>query len=283
MEISLGELKKELLERTGSIYSDNEAKTIFVWLIEHYFDATSTDLLMDKRIFITTDTFSKYQKAISRLTQGEPVQYVLGYTEFFNCRIEVNREVLIPRPETEVLVDWIVSDVQQMHLSDELRIADLGTGSGCIAIALSSLLRNPISAIDVSPEAIKLAKKNATSNQVNIDLQELDMEHLDNMEGTPDIIVSNPPYVMTTEKEQLETNVIDHEPHIALFADDPLYFYDLMFRYVQKNQKVKYVYLELNHLTADQVAGLFRSIDHEVCHIRKDMRGNKRYLKWYRK
>ncbi len=283
MEISLGELKKELLERIGSIYSDNEAKTIFVWLIEHYFDATSTDLLMDKRIFITTDTFAKYQKAISRLTQGEPVQYVLGYTEFFNCRIEVNKDVLIPRPETEVLVDWIVSDVQQMHLSDELRIADLGTGSGCIAIALASQLRNPISAIDVSFEAIKLAKKNATSNQVNIDLQEMDMEHLDNMEGTPDIIVSNPPYVMTTEKEQLETNVIDHEPHMALFADDPLYFYILIFKYVQKNQKVKYVYLELNHLTADQVARLFRSIDHEVCRIRKDMRGNKRYLKWYRK
>ena len=283
MEISLGELKKELLKRTGSIYSDNEVKTIFVWLIEHYFDATSTDLLMDKRVRITTDTFAKYQKAISRLTQGEPVQYVLGYTEFFNCRIEVNREVLIPRPETEVLVDWIISDVQQMHLSDELRIADLGTGSGCIAIALASQLRNPISAIDVSPEAIKLAKKNAASNQVNIDLQELDLEHLDDMDRTPDIIVSNPPYVMTTEKEQLETNVIDHEPHMALFADDPLYFYILIFKYVQKNQKVKYVYMELNHLTADQVAGLFRSIDHEVCHIRKDMRGNKRYLKWYRK
>ncbi len=283
MEISLSELKKELLEKTQNIYSDNEAKTIFVWLIEHYFHATSKDFLMDKRVSIATDTFLKYQKAISRLIHGEPIQYILGYTEFFNCRIQVNKDVLIPRPETEVLVDWVVSDVQQMHVSDDLRIADLGTGSGCIAIALASQLQNPVSAIDVSPDAIKLARKNAASNQVNIGLQELDLEHLYDMKGRPDIIVSNPPYVMTIEKEQLETNVIDHEPHIALFAEDPLYFYELIFKYVKRHTKVKYVYLELNHLTADQVAGLFRSIDHDGCQIRKDMRGYKRYLKWYRK
>lgn len=283
MEISLRELKKELLERTGSIYSDNEAKTIFIWLIEHYFGATSTDLLMDKSIFTATDTFDQYQQAISRLSHGEPVQYILGYTEFFNCRIEVNKDVLIPRPETEVLVDWVVSDIQQLPQADDLRIADLGTGSGCIAIALASQLRNPITAIDVSPEAIRTAKKNAASNQVNIGLQELDLRNLEDLNTTPDIIVSNPPYVMQTEKEQLEINVIDHEPHLALFADGPLYFYDLIFQYVQKHQKVKYVYLELNHLTADQVEGLFRSIDNEECLIRKDMRGNKRYLKWHRK
>lgn len=281
-KISLQKLKKSFATKLSNIYSETEAKPVFIWLIEHYFNATSIDLLMDKSLSVSADTLSKYQNALNRLKEGEPVQYILGYTEFYNCHIKVDNNVLIPRPETEVLVDWIVSDMDQLKPGKTLSILDLGTGSGCMAIALAKHLNYPVKAIDISPEAIQLAKENANLNQVSVDFKTLDMNRLDDADDVPDILVSNPPYVLETEKNQMENKVVDYEPHLALFSKDPLYFYHLIFRYVQQHQKIRYVYLELNHLTADAVADLFRSIDHQVCTIRKDMRGNKRFLKWHR-
>lgn len=281
-EISLKTLKKNFEDNLMNRYSDTEVNTIFKWLIDDFFKATSTDILMNKSILSSADTLADYKNAVARLQKGEPIQYILGYTEFHNCRIKVNKDVLIPRPETEVLVDWIISDIDQIQNADLHKIIDLGTGSGCIAIALAKHLKQPIQAIDISPEALRLAQDNTELNQVKVDFKCLDMNRLDDLEEVPDIIVSNPPYVLETEKNQLESNVIDYEPHLALFSEDPINFYNLIFNYVHQHPKVKYVYLELNHLTADEVSDKFKSINHKFCSIRKDMRGNKRFLKWQR-
>ena len=159
-----------------SNYHQEERKNLFVWLIEHYLNASKTDLLMNKTMSVLPEQINQYTNACERLAKGEPIQYILGYTEFFNCKIKVNDQVLIPRPETEVLVDWLLSDADQIQ--ENQSIIDLGTGSGCIAIALAKNLTNPILAIDVSKTALSIAKENAKLNDAEVDFRHLDMNRL---------------------------------------------------------------------------------------------------------
>ena len=280
-EINLKQLERDFKSNQQlSGYHQEEQKNIFVWLIEHYFDASKTDLLINRTIHVSPEKFNQYASACNELAKGKPIQYILGYTEFFHCKIKVNGQVLIPRPETEILVDWLLSDANQ--LQENYSIIDLGTGSGCIPIALAKYLPNPITGVDISTSALTLARENAKLNNVNVNFKHLDINRLQELSEPPDVIISNPPYVLHSEKEQLNIRVIDHEPHLALFSQDPIQFYQSIFEYVKAHSSVKRVYLELNHFTADQVADLFRSIPHQSTDIRKDMRGNKRFLKWIR-
>jgi len=280
-EIHLKQLEREFLHHEYfAEYEQEELKNIFVWLIEHYFNLNKTDLLLGKKVSLNTEHIQNYYSACRRLNQGEPIQYILGYTDFLDCKIKVNEKVLIPRPETEILVDWLISDADQFS-SDQL-IVDLGTGSGCIAVAVAKSLKNPVLAVDISESALFVAKRNARLNKVKVDVMCLDINRLKVLKGQPEVIISNPPYVLQTEKNQLNSNVIGYEPHLALFSNTPIQYYQSIFEYVKTNKFVKYVYLELNHLTAEKVADLFKSIRHESLTIRKDMRGNKRFLKWVR-
>ena len=281
-EVNLKQIERDFInDEQLTSYHQEERKNIFVWLIEHYLNASKTDLLMNKTMSVLPEQIDQYNIACQRLAKGEPIQYILGYTEFFNCKIKVNDQVLIPRPETEVLVDWLLTDGDQIQ--ENQSIIDLGTGSGCIAIALSKNLTNPILAIDVSTTALSIAKENAKLNDAEVDFRHFNMNRLQELNEQPEVIISNPPYVLNKEKDQLNTNVIDHEPHLALFSEDPIQFYRSIFEYVKTHSFVKRAYLELNHNTADQVAELFASISHQSSTIRKDMRGNKRFLKWMRK
>lgn len=201
--------------------------------VESFFNLLSEDILNMKRITISQNLYAvvsgkkyeKFQKAITRLKNYEPIQYILGNTEFYGLLFQVNPSVLIPRPETEELVGWIIDDCKDKQ---DISILDIGTGSGCIAVTLAKHLPTAkVYALDVSENALKLAKVNATNNEVEVEFIEADIldGDLGNMQF--DVIVSNPPYVREKEKEAMSANVLNHEPHLALFVkdDDALLFY----------------------------------------------------------
>jgi len=201
--------------------------------IESFFNLLSEDILNLKRIAISQNLYEvvsgkkyeRFQKAIAKLKNYEPIQYILGNTEFYGLIFEVNPSVLIPRPETEELVSWIIDDCKERK---DICVLDIGTGSGCIAISLAKNLKHAkVYALDVSEDALKLAKLNATKNEVDIEFIEADILDCDLGNIKFDVIVSNPPYVRELEKEAMSANVLNHEPHLALFVknDDALLFY----------------------------------------------------------
>jgi len=201
--------------------------------VESFFNLLSEEILNMKRITISQNLYAvvsgkkyeKFQKAITRLKNYEPIQYILGNTEFYGLVFEVNPSVLIPRPETEELVGWIIDDCKDKQ---DISILDIGTGSGCIAVTLAKHLPTAkVYALDVSEGALKLAKVNATNNEVEVEFIEADILDGDLGNMLFDVIVSNPPYVREKEKEAMSANVLNHEPHLALFVkdDDALLFY----------------------------------------------------------
>lgn len=176
-------------------------------------------------------------ETIQRLNQGEPIDYILGYTYFYGLKIDVNQHTLIPRPETEELVDLIINENQS---SPNLKILDIGTGSGCIALALALKLRYAdVTAIDISDDALILARENAAKHKLNIEFKRIDILNSstwDNL-STYDIIVSNPPYVSIDEKIKLAHSVLQYEPHLALFVnkENPLIFYDKILEFSERH------------------------------------------------
>lgn len=201
--------------------------------IESFFNLLSEDILNLKRIAISQNLYAvvsgkkyeRFQKAIAKLKNYEPIQYILGNTEFYGIIFEVNPSVLIPRPETEELVSWIIDNCKD---SQDISVLDIGTGSGCIAISLAKNLKHAkVYALDVSEDALKLAKLNADKNEVDIEFIEADILDCDLGNIKFDVIVSNPPYVRELEKEAMSANVLNHEPPLALFVkdDDALLFY----------------------------------------------------------
>ena len=168
----------------------------------------------------------------------EPIQYILGETEFYGLPFKVTPDTLIPRPETEELVDWISSEIDKESLTKEINILDIGTGTGCIAISLAKNLSNVnVFAMDVSEKALKIAQYNAKKNKVTIEFLEKDVLQLAKLPTQFDVIVSNPPYVRNLEKKEINPNVLENEPHLALFVDNqnPLIFYDTISDFALQN------------------------------------------------
>jgi release factor glutamine methyltransferase len=225
---------------------------------------------------------SSWQKRVMsycrRLSAGEPVQYVLGETEFYNCRIRVNRNVLIPRPETEELADIVIKE----NRGTEARIIDFGTGSGCLAIALAvSLPSAKVTALDISGEALKLAARNATINNAEIDFMHADLLAISLPElPMAGIFISNPPYVRESEKKLMKSNVLDFEPGKALFVpdSDPLRFYRSILKLsIEKLNPGGRVYFEINEAMGDAIRELFEKYDFSEIRIIKDINGKDRF------
>jgi release factor glutamine methyltransferase len=218
---------------------------------------------------------------VSMLKLQKPIQYILGEADFFGLNFFVTPDVLIPRQETEELVDWIIKSTSNNSSS----ILDIGTGSGCIAVSLAANIKNAqVTAIDISPAALEIARKNAIKNHVMVDFSPNDI--LDINSSIPnkpfDIIVSNPPYVRELEKEQMKPNVLDHEPYLALFVSDsdPLIFYKaiaLKASNILKSQGV--VYCEINEALGKELHDLFSANGFVDIEIRKDLNGKNRMLK----
>jgi len=223
------------------------------------------------------------QDIVSRLKTAEPLQYIIGIADFYSLEFEVTPSVLIPRPETEELVDMILHE----HADLEGGILDVGTGSGCIAITLSKHLPNAnVTGIDISPEALSVARRNAERNEVNTAFRQADILSSEpTMPFLPtnfDLIVSNPPYVMEQEKATMEKNVLDYEPSLALFVPDadPLLFYKAIARFGRTHLNPGgQLYFEINPLRGNECAGMLHEAGYKDIQLLRDLSGKERFIK----
>jgi release factor glutamine methyltransferase len=272
------ELFNDLLKRITLNEDKGEIQSIIYLILENKFGLSKTDVLSEKKINSVDPTL--LNSIIYRLNQDEPVQYILGSANFFGRSFGVNSSVLIPRPETELLVEEIKNFTKS--IKTPIRILDIGTGSGCIAISLALEIRNSIvSAIDISVDALICAKQNAAALGANVNFIELDIL---NQELTDqfDLIVSNPPYISAEEKKSMKPNVLAYEPHLALFAplNDPLIFYRTIATKCKKNLTPNgSLWFEINEHFGEKVRNLLEDQGFKDVRILKDLDGKDRMIK----
>jgi release factor glutamine methyltransferase len=286
-------LFNQLVSEITSVYEENEAKSIVYLLLEHYLNLSKTDILLGN----TVSQLFDFQAIICRMKANEPIQYIIEETEFYGRKFKVTPDTLIPRPETEELVQLVVSSwqatvgsvPQQERLPSHIKVLDMGTGSGCIAISLAcELLNAQVYAYDISENALKIAKENAEKNSANVIFQKVDILNISPSSFPPSsispfsIIVSNPPYVMNAEKLEMEQNVLDYEPHLALFVEDsnPLIFYKVIAEFAAKNLIDKGLcVVEINQAFGLETAELFWNQGFRYVEVVKDMFGKDRMVK----
>lgn len=273
----------ELRNDLQTVYDTQEATAIAHQVLEHITGAGKFDRLINKDTLLSEKQFSQYQQMKAELLTAKPLQYVLGYSWFMERQFEVNKHVLIPRPETEELVYWIIND----HQGEQkiLDVLDIGTGSGCIPISLKLAMPEwNITSCDISGDALRVATSNAQTLNAAIELKELDFLDKEKWSalGIYDIVVSNPPYIPETEREQLHANVREHEPGTALFvpSNDALLFYRNIAEFGKTHLK-QYgsIYCEVHVDYANDTEALFREMAYSQTELRKDMHGNLRMLK----
>ena len=310
---------RELCQRLASVYDMDEARAVVRLLLGERFGLSMADILCDKVTELSADDRTELEKMMRRLENGEPVQYVLGYATFCGRRFRVSPDVLIPRPETEELCQWLISGVQEFGSSGvqdgEERgtrnedapshprtptpsILDIGTGSGCIAVTLAAEWPEAqVSAWDISEKALKIARENAERNGANVDFEQVDILNSFNIQPstlniqhpTPNtqhptfnILISNPPYVCESEKAAMERNVLQHEPHLALFVpdDDPLRFYRAIAEFARHALKPNgWLFFEINPAYADDIVQMLQEMQFEQVTLKTDSFGKKRFLR----
>jgi release factor glutamine methyltransferase len=223
-----------------------------------------------------------WSSILEQLKKEIPIQYILGVTHFYGLEFEVNSAVLIPRPETEELVDWIIQHSKLKAQHSKFKILDIGTGSGCIAISLAKNLPNAeVFALDVSEQALATTKRNAEKNQVQLAFIHQSILETEDLAQEFDVIVSNPPYVRELEKQEIKKNVLDNEPHLALFVEDndALIFYRKIAQLAQKNLNPKgQLYFEINQYLGQEMLDLLRGMGFKNCELRQDIYGNDRMI-----
>ncbi|WBL21686.1 peptide chain release factor N(5)-glutamine methyltransferase [Zunongwangia sp. HRR-M8] len=275
------QLKNQFLEDLGGKYPKEEILSFFNFLAEHILKRSRLQMALEPNKEISDAEISQFEVALARLKKFEPIQYIIGETEFFSLNFKVAPGVLIPRPETEELVQWILDEVS-LQQNKNLQILDIGTGSGCIPISLKKHLpKAQISAIDISEEALKIAKINAEQNEVSIDFMRKDILSAEKLPLQFDIIVSNPPYVRELEKAEMQQNVLRYEPETALYVKDenPLLFYEKITKLAQEGlAKNGLLFFEINQYLVEETETMVK--DHGFkTDLRKDMFGNFRMLK----
>lgn len=248
-----------------SVYTNQEVGVMIHVLLEEFCGLSKIKVLTEPDLTVSESELLKIHFAIKDLKRHKPLQYILGKTDFFDLNILLSHNVLIPRPETEELVSRIIEENKGKK---DLRIADLGCGSGCIAIALAKHLKSSkVFAFDISDEALKQTEINAQHNEVAIEIIKADMGKALPLNEQFDIIVSNPPYVRESEKIQMRANVIDYEPHLALFVTDenPLIFYQNIASIASKSLKNNgKIYLEINESLSVETELIFKNLNYET-------------------
>ena len=279
-------------ESLKHLYPTSEIDSFFFIISEEYMGFKRIDIVLKSDFLIDKKSLNLMQIATKQLEQEIPIQYIIGKTEFFGLPFNINKEVLIPRPETEELVEQVLKEVSLTKIckttTDEttnekqLKILDIGTGSGCIAISLKKQLpSSKISAMDVSDKALHIAKKNADLNKVDINFIHLDILKTNNLDQLYDVIVSNPPYVRELEKKEMKNNVLNNEPHLALFVDNknPLLFYnkiaELAKKFLTKNGQL---YFEINQYLGKETIKLLAEKGFKNIQLKKDIFGNDRII-----
>ncbi|WP_417867672.1 peptide chain release factor N(5)-glutamine methyltransferase [Xanthomarina gelatinilytica] len=284
----LKDIQKVFHQELDVIYGKNEVTSFFNILMSHYLKLNRIALVLEPELTVSKEEEQPLFEALSRLKQEEPIQYIIGETQFYDLTFKVNEHTLIPRPETEELVQWIVKCHSERSEESQLKILDIGTGTGCIAISLAKHLpKAKVYAVDVSEEALKIAKQNAITNQVDIQFIEADVLNKDAWSSELqdlkfNIIVSNPPYVRNQEKAEIKNNVLKHEPHLALFVEDhdPLQFYHAISDIaVDKLTENGLLFFEINQYLGNETKQLLHNKGFKDLELKTDIFGNNRLLK----
>lgn len=270
---------RELWRTLEPLYGNGEARAITDYVLDVCFGLSKADILCGAVEEMTAEKTAELNKIFGHLTEGEPVQYVLGRAEFCGRWFSVRPGVLIPRPETEELCAWITADSKA---SASPKVLDIGTGSGCIAITLQlDMPESKVTAWDISADALDVARENAQQLGANVNFVKLDALNA-KPEGEWDVIVSNPPYICEKEKKDMAVNVLEHEPHTALFVPDadPLLFYRAITRLaVQTLNKGGRLYFEINPIYADDTCRMMQAEGMTAVELRSDMYGKQRMAK----
>jgi len=264
----------------NGIYPSSEISAFVRLIMESVFGLSYTDMILQRdRIFDTSEQ-ERVNQIVERLKTYEPIQYILGETEFYGLKLAVSPAVLIPRPETEELVNWIL----ESDIADNYRMMDIGTGSGCIALALKAgAPKSTVLGVDVSEAALEMAKNNAVQNQLNVVFRKADILEwaVYNWE-MQDVIVSNPPYVRESEKRQMEANVLSYEPEGALFVsdEDPLVFYrtiaEMALKYLKRGG---FLFFEINENLGLQMIEMLNAMGFKDIQLKKDINGRDRMMR----
>ena len=275
-------LKQALLSALGSSFESSEARNMVHWLLTSYAGIKPEDVVINPDLMLDDAVVSRLFAAVEELKNNMPIQYVTGNAHFYGFELNVNRHVLIPRPETEELVQWVLENFSRRP---GMRVLDIGTGSGCIILALGRFLADPVlKALDNSPEALTVASGNASQLKMKIDFRRVDIRNRDEWVefGKFDLIVSNPPYVREMERPAMKRNVLDYEPPGALFVpdDDPMVFYHAIAGFSRdKLSDEGAVFVEINENFGRETEKLFRDYGFTNVELRKDIRKKDRMIR----
>ncbi len=276
------EYRSHFIQELSAIYDAGEAESFFYLILEEKHKLKRIDLALQPDLAFSDADLQLWNLILEQLKNEIPIQYLLGKTSFYGLEFEVNSHVLIPRPETEELVDWVVESRKSKAENLKIKLLDIGTGSGCIAISLAKNIPNAhVFAIDVSEKALATAGINAENNQVNISFIEKDILKTEDLGQKFDIIISNPPYVRNLEKREIKKNVLDNEPHLALFVEDndALIFYKKIAEIAQKNLSENgELFFEINQYLGNEMVELLENMNFKNIELRKDIYGNDRMI-----
>lgn len=265
------------LEELSGIYPEEEIRAITLWLFEEYLEVGRVDFQLNLDKGMSESELLKFNFAIKDLKKGKPIQHILGYTWFLDFKLFVNEHTLIPRPETEELVQHIISKEKK---ENKLQVLDIGTGTACIPLGLlKAMPQHNYHAIDFKAEIIELAKKNCDVHQAPIQLVQLDILK-EELSGNYDVIISNPPYVLESEKKEMHKNVVDFEPESALYVKDsaPLLFYERIILLAKEHLKYNgRLYFEINEHFGNELSDLLNKHGFESIRILNDFRGRIRF------
>ena len=275
--------RDQFIQELTPLYDAGEAESFFYLILEAKHQLKRIDIALQPELVFLASELEIWNSILEQLKREIPIQYLLGTTHFYGLEFEVNENVLIPRPETEELVDWIIESQKLEVRNKKLKILDIGTGSGCIAISLAKNLPNAeVFALDVSEKALATAQKNAELNQVQVQFICQSILEIEDLGQQFDVIVSNPPYVRHLEKQEIKKNVLDNEPHLALFVadDDALIFYRKIAQLALKNlSQTGQLYFEINQYLGQEMLDLLQEMNFKDTVLRKDIYGNNRMTK----
>ena len=279
--MKLSQLKINFTTQLQGVYDREEIHSFFYILCDFFLQYSRFDVSMALDTVVSAKNITAFEMALLRLKKQQPIQYIVGHTEFYGLIFKVNKHTLIPRPETEQLVDWIISN--HKHQGSGLEILDIGTGSGCIAVALAkNFSKASISGLDISEKALEVAQENAIKNQVLVSFCQKDILETTALEKKYDVVVSNPPYVRQLEKKAMSANVLDYEPGGALFVpnEDPLLFYRKIAQLALVSLQEKgWLYFEINEYLSNEMDALLNEIGFVNIEIKKDFRAVPRMIK----
>ena len=283
--MTLSQFIRDLSSQLESLYDSNEARSVATIFVCDELNLTRTQLLMRKDDELTTAELDKLNIKTQRLTNGEPVQYVTGNASFCGMDFKVDSNVLIPRQETELLVESVIRHFDSTLGAKSINILDIGTGSGCIPIAINKIQPEAnVFAVDISENALEIARQNAESNQTKVNFAKYDILSNGNFpfDEEFDIVISNPPYVLNSEKLLMHKNVTEFEPSLALYVDDtaPLLFYRSILKFIERHQPEHkpLVFFEINEQFGNEMLELCQSFGYNA-EIIKDLNGKDRFVK----